>query len=90
MTITFSLLLCFLVIWFLLKPHLSFATNSSILPEDINVNALYDEKNRHLQVLHDLELDYATSKISADDYEQSREAIMVELGDVLKVIDKLE
>jgi len=89
-TVVSSIVISALVVWFLLKPHLLLAGDSSIQAEDRDMNALQDERSRHLQVLHDLELDYATTKISEEDYQIGREEIMGELGEVIEAIDKLE
>ena len=81
-----SFALSLLVAFFLLRPLLS-SERASALAVHGELQALLDRKSRHVQLLKDLELDFSTSKITQQDYEQMKEALMLEFAQTLKQID---
>lgn len=85
MAMIFSLLFALAVAWFLFVPLLdqngSGEARFSTSPE---IDSLSDQKERCLQVLKDLELDYATNKISQDDYERTKGRLAAELAEIIE------
>ena len=90
-----------LLVWNVLTPKLQAAALSQDLPGahlDFQGAALQerreafeglsDQRERFLQVLRDLELDYQTEKISAGDYASMRASVSAELGEVLARLDE--
>ena len=52
------------------------------------VQSLLDRKERALQVLKDLELDYSTQRLSKEEYDESRERLISEAAATLDEIDR--
>ena len=77
------------VAWCLFKPHILPDYALPFSKEAYNLELLLDRKNRQLQVLKDLELDYHTKKISDADYQQMKLSLSRELAAILKTIDEL-
>ena len=75
-----TLLLSALVAWYLVLPHLT-----SVVVQGIghDQSSLIDQKERCVQVIKDLELDYATQKVSEGDYLMTRSALERELAGIL-------
>jgi hypothetical protein len=78
-----TILFASIVAWFLFMPHLNAAPADIGADEDV----LVDHKNRCVQVLRDLELDYSTQKISREDYERTRIGLEEELAGILRKLD---
>ena len=89
------------LVWYVLTPKLQAAALSQDLPSahlDSQGAALQerreafeglsDQRERFLQVLRDLELDYQTEKISAGDYASMRASVSAELAEVLARLDE--
>jgi hypothetical protein len=79
-----TILLALLVAFALASPHLfkqSEQDNQSTSP-------LLDQKSRCIQVLKDLDLDYATQKISEEDYLRTKSLLERELAELLNKIDE--
>ena len=83
-----SIAWAFVVAWLLMRPHLHPAEGVSLAEENPELVSLADQKARCLQVLKDLELDYAMSKISAQDNEQTKAQIKSELSTILTKLDQ--
>ena len=84
-TLIFSLAIA----WYLVRPHLASDGASSQVGASPELGILLEQKERFLQVLKDLELDYDTKKIAETDYQQMRLALGRDLGATLKAIDDL-
>ena len=67
------------IVYLLALPHLS-AAHTEVSRDQ---SALLDHKERCVQVLKDLELDFATDKIARDDYEVTRKELERELASLL-------
>ncbi len=52
------------------------------------VQTLLDRKERALQVLKDLELDYSTQRLSKAEYDESRERLVSEAAATIDEIDR--
>jgi len=70
-----------IVIWLLVSPHFKSAADYAVRTTD--ESSLTQHKNRCLQILRDLELDYSTEKISQEDYEKTKRVLEHELGALL-------
>lgn len=85
-----SILLATFVGWYLVLPYLLPASGDAGGVEGENLAVtLADQKTRCIQVLRDLELDFATGKISSADYEQTKTRLSIELAAILERIDAL-
>jgi uncharacterized membrane protein len=84
-------LLSLIVVWFLLSPVLHAPVGDAGGQSEGNSTAahrnLLDQKTRALQVLKDLELDYAMGKVSEEDYNRTKTQLSVELGGILKQME---
>jgi len=86
-TSLFAFILSLLCVGAILRPLL---VNQTALPEssqDLASKGLVEQKERFVQVLKDLELDFATGKLTQDDYTQMRNSISLELAGILKKLD---
>jgi len=82
MTYISFLILSIFVTWYLLRPL--FATEVLGGGEVVSDReSLLDQKERCLQVLKDLELDFSLKKISESDYTTMKGSLQRELGSVL-------
>jgi len=57
-------------------------------PRNAAVQSLLDRKERALQVLKDLELDYSTQRLSKAEYDESRERLVSEAAAAIDEIDR--
>ncbi|MDZ4786700.1 MAG: hypothetical protein SGJ02_11565 [bacterium] len=85
-----SLTLLFFIIalfsaWFLVRPHFS---KAGLLPSSRSNSSLEEEKERLIQILKDLELDYKTEKIAEGEYQTMRERIRFDLAQALEKLQK--
>lgn len=80
----FALIIALIVSWVLLKPVL---VHSPVITTDEREQQLVEQKQRHLQALKDLELDFQTEKLSAEIYNSMRAELAYELGLVLEKLD---
>ena len=81
-----SILLTIAFAWLLIRPHLSQAladTQSANLDSALDY-ATADRKTRLVQLLKDLELDFATAKIDQREYDQAKNSLKQELGQILE------
>lgn len=81
------LIISVIVAWYLLVPHFQ-SESATALPESAADRSLRDQKERCLQVLKDLELDFQTGKVAADDYQQTRTTLTNELGAILEKLER--
>jgi hypothetical protein len=72
--------------WLLIRSHLC-AVDQAPEFSDRSVN-LDDQRGRCVQVIHDLELDFTTGKVSQSDYDSTKKALSGELGAILREIDE--
>ena len=71
-------------IWYLARSHFNRSITSALTDSGPDAaEALRDQRQRCLQVLKDLELDYHMRKIAEQDYQQMKRAISRELGDLM-------
>lgn len=82
-------LLSLAIAWFLVRPHLAVQSGPVAAGQSPELNILLDRKERYLQVLKDLQLDYDTKKISEADYQQMRLSMGQDLAATLGAIDDL-
>jgi len=76
----------FLCAYLLVNPHLYSRT---VVPEaEGSTLNLLDQKERCLQVLKDLELDFSTGKLEASEYKRMKGSVSSELAGILAVIDQ--
>lgn len=85
MTLFASLLLTIAITWLLVRPHLS-QCNTAFVPAPAS-EQLHDSKSRLVQLLKDLELDFATGKVSAEEHTQIKAQLGAELSKVLNTLD---
>lgn len=78
-----------LVAWYLATPFFRTATDDSSFEVDQETQGLLDQKGRCVQVIKDLELDYATKKVSEGDFLETQTNLMGELSAILKRLEKL-
>ena len=86
MALVFSILASFVVAWFIVTPLFGgneLLSSGDVLPHD----ALRDQKDRFVQMLRDLELDFATAKVSSSDYEQTKYELSLQLAEILKRLE---
>lgn len=57
--------------------------------ENLALIQLQDERERLVRILHDLELDYKTGKLTEEEYSPIHAGLTNELGAVLKKLDNL-
>ncbi len=74
--------------WFLISPHLAGA--NYILPEKENArrNSLLEEKDRLIQILRELELDFNTQKLSQDEFDRMNNELRAEFVSILKKLEE--
>ena len=87
MTYLVAILLSTIVAWFILRPHFVASASEEV---DFALNAedtLLEKKDRYLQMLRDLELDYATSKLSTADYELTKHELSLEMAKIIQELD---
>ncbi len=85
-----------LLVWYVLTPRLQAAALSQdssggaaiVQGRGEDFDGLSDQRERFMQVLRDLELDYQTEKISSADYASMRASVSAELGQVLARLDE--
>ena len=81
--------LCFVlsitISWLLVRAHLVDVHERAELSD--RSTSLDDQRARCVQVVHDLELDFHTGKISESDYESTKKTLSAELGAILRDID---
>lgn len=83
-----TILLATITAWYLLKPHIRDASGSASVKPKTDAGLL-DHKDRVLQVLKDLELDYSTGKVAVEDYQRTRELLRGEAATVLEKLDAI-
>lgn len=87
MTIALSIVISIITAWFLAKPFFLEASEDALLANSNDTQSLIDQKNRCVQVLKDLELDYSTLKLSEEDYKQLQISLRAELAEILRTLD---
>jgi hypothetical protein len=76
--------------WFFIKPHFENATQLRTHAKNAARNRqdhLLEQKERQLQVLRDLELDYATQKLSSDEYTKLYATLAAELANTIEAVE---
>ena len=80
-----SVLLAFICAWALMRPHFCLATDASGL--GVTQQELFDRKERTVQLIKDLDLDFSTGKLVGSDYDRMRSTLTAELAKILTQID---
>ena len=80
-----SILLAFICAWYLLTPH--FCEQDGVLEAIADDRAILDRKERTVQLLKDLDLDFSTGKLASAEYDRMRISLTSELGSILTQID---
>lgn len=73
--------------WFVLSPQLRPGVAAPESGQLDDLRGLRDQKERCVQVLRDLELDFQTKKISDADYATMKSQVSVELAQILHQLD---
>ena len=73
---------------YVLRPIVQPDTSEQSDVLDAEFRNLLDQKERCVQVLRDLELDFGTGKIDPDEYERMKAGIVSEMAVVLKQLDR--
>lgn len=81
-----SIIAAFATAYVLVRPHLAEGAPANI-PTSENMTLLLEQKQRCLQILKDLELDYHTNKVSQADYKAMKLSASQDLSSILKAID---
>lgn len=84
--IFFSLLLALVVTWFLVRPHFEPLVQERERYKG-ELITLLEQKERYVQLLKDLELDFATSKVNLEDYQSMKGALQSDLAQILGSYD---
>jgi hypothetical protein len=77
--------------WFIVKPWIE--SDARLTADGIasaSLLALRDKKERALRSLKDLELDFAMGKVSAEDFESSKQALSLEAAAILEELSQHE
>jgi len=85
-----SFLLAAVAAWYVGMPLFLSRTAYPEVSARENARAYTDQKERLLQVLKDLELDFDTGKITADEHQEMRLSISQEVGEIIRYLDKLK
>lgn len=88
MTLFATILLATIVAWLLLSPHLRPRSAENYSLAEGALQALQDQRERCVQLLKDLDLDFSTGKVGDGDYKRMRGSLEVELGQILTRIDE--
>ncbi|NDC37216.1 MAG: hypothetical protein EBZ48_04095 [Proteobacteria bacterium] len=89
MALFVSIFLAVIVSWFLVVPHLRTGADTLGDAGGGGVRAaLAEQKDRCMQLLKDLELDFSTGKLSESDYTRMRGVLTTELAQLLTRIDE--
>lgn len=86
MTFLLVVALSLVTAWFVVGPLLA-PREVALRAADPERTALLDQKERCLQVIKDLDLDFETGKISPDEHEHMRAQISFELSQILARLD---
>ena len=78
--------LAVLIVFFLLAPHFG-GELDDVREESSELSELRDKKERYLQMLNDLDLDYDTQKSGEADYAQTKNRLSSELSSLLLDLD---
>jgi len=83
-----ALLLSLFVAWTVMRPHLAVnMIEDGNAENSVQVDTLYDDRDRHLSQLKDLDDDYAMNKISQADYDSGKKILTKHLA---ATIEKLK
>ncbi|MBX7142890.1 MAG: hypothetical protein K1X79_00390 [Oligoflexia bacterium] len=82
------LILTVVCAWFLVRPHLAQVVGGADNSQSER-ERLLDQKQRFVQALRDIELDFQTKKISIQEYSDMKSAASVELAGVLEQLDRI-
>ncbi|RMG42275.1 MAG: hypothetical protein D6719_06765 [Candidatus Dadabacteria bacterium] len=85
-----TVLMSLVTAYLLLRPLLAEVPESRFGNTNSALGDLHAKKERLIQVLKDLELDYNTDKLEEQDYIQTKRAISVELAKVLTRLENLD
>jgi hypothetical protein len=84
MTFFVCIVLAILAAAYFVKPLFHSDPVYDNLPSQSQI-ALQDEKERYLQMIKDLELDFRTGKIAQDEFESTREQFVSELARIMQM-----
>jgi hypothetical protein len=91
MGIAASLVLSLIVVWFVVAPFFEPAlAQGARQGGDDGAGSLLDAKERALRALKDLELDHSMGKVSAEDFDEGKRSLSVEIATILKEIQRRE
>ena len=83
-----AVLLTLAINWWVVRPLFASFSDLQIAGSD-EAQQLLDHKQRCLQVLRDLELDFSTQKIGEHDFQTMKNQVSQELAAILSRIDAL-
>lgn len=86
MALILSILFSISAAWFVVIP----LSRGELLSCDealLSQDSLSDQRDRFVQMLRDLELDYATAKVSLSDYEQTKYDLSIQLSEILNKLE---
>ncbi len=83
MSLYLTIFLALVVAYLIVRPHLCVAEAG----QSSGKNAFGDQQERMVQVLHDLDLDFATQKISLEEYQDTKARLEGEFAELLKKMD---
>jgi hypothetical protein len=84
----FGCLLALAVAWFVFKPLFEGSDVSEPEQADDRLLNLRDQKERCVQVLKDLDMDFSTGKIEKEDYETTKLQLSTQLAEIMNALEK--
>jgi len=87
MTAAIAFIFTVLLLWLLVHPFLYAEAETSVVPQSEEQLSLRDQKERCVQVIKDLELDFATGKVIESEYTETKRTLSLELSSLLEKID---
>ena len=88
MIIASCIVLSVLTAWYVFSPYFYEENEGQSLQVDESRIGLGDQKDRRINMLRDLELDYSTGKVDLEDYENMKSQISYELGTIIEKLDR--
>ncbi len=81
-----SVLVCLGVAWLLISPFFMEYKSSSLIA-DVD-ESLFDQKERCIRLIKDIELDFQTGKLTEQEYESIKSTQYLELAGILNQLEK--
>lgn len=88
MAAVFALVITLVVVFIVVKPFFYAEVPAGFAEEGEDIVSLGDRKERCVQALKDLEMEYTTSKIAEDHYTEAKQKLSVELSSILARVDQ--